>query len=98
SPVMRPSRPNGVLNQGTPAYGYDPYRVVDTSIRRSAAERRTHWLKRSLDVSTIAYSARVRSIAASAADSATSNAFVGTGRCCRSQRIAHESTTGEWGA
>ena len=52
--VMTPSRPNGVLNQGTPAYGYWPWGVALTSMRRSAAERRTHWLNRSLEVSIVA--------------------------------------------
>ena len=32
---MIPSRPNGVLNHGTPAYGYGPYGVLETSMRRS---------------------------------------------------------------
>ena len=36
---MIPSRPNGVLNHGTPAYGYSPYGVSETSMRRSAIER-----------------------------------------------------------
>src|SRR4029453_10977880 len=49
SAVITPSRPNGVLNQGTPAYGYWPWGVALTSMRRSAAERRTHSLNRSLE-------------------------------------------------
>ena len=42
SAAMMPSRPNGVLNHGTPADGYRPCGVLDTSIRMSAADLRTH--------------------------------------------------------
>ena len=75
---MMPSRPNGVLNQGTPAYGYGPYFVSATSMRRSAAERRTHWLNRSLDVSIVAYSVRSASNAPLHSDCASSNVRFGT--------------------
>ena len=54
SAVMIPSRPKGVLNHGTPAYGYGPCGVRDTSILMSAAARRTQKLKRSLELSTSA--------------------------------------------
>ena len=36
---MRPSRPNGVLNQGKPAYGYGPVGSELTSICRSETAR-----------------------------------------------------------
>ena len=39
---MIPSRPNGVLNQGTPAYGYAPCGVSVTIICRSETERAIH--------------------------------------------------------
>ena len=39
---MIPSRPNGVLNQGTPANGYGPWRVCEIIIIRSDAEREIH--------------------------------------------------------
>ncbi len=49
--VMMPSRPNGELNQGTPAYGYGPLGVLVSIICRSAAERVSHSLNCSLAVS-----------------------------------------------
>src|SRR5580692_3356364 len=48
--VMMPSRPNTVLNHGTPAYGYGPSGLPSISIRRSAAERVNHAVKLSLVV------------------------------------------------
>jgi len=41
---MMPSRPNGALNQGTPAYGYGPAGVSVIIICRSASERVIHSL------------------------------------------------------
>ncbi|MGH8654211.1 MAG: hypothetical protein ACREYE_19510, partial [Gammaproteobacteria bacterium] len=37
--VIMPSRPNAVLNHGTPAYGYAPCGMLVVNIRRSAEER-----------------------------------------------------------
>ena len=45
-----PSRPNGALNQGTPAYGYGPQEVRVVIIARSAADRRTQASKSSLEL------------------------------------------------
>ena len=46
---MIPSRPKGVLYQGTPAYGYSPCGFRVSSIRRSDVERSSHSSKRPLD-------------------------------------------------
>ncbi len=46
---MIPSRPKGVLYQGTPAYGYSPSGFLVSSIRRSDVERSSHSSKRPLD-------------------------------------------------
>ena len=42
SATISESRPNGVQNHGTPAYGIGPCAVGTVSIARSAAERRIH--------------------------------------------------------
>src|SRR5205823_9846639 len=49
SAVIMPSRPNGVLNHGTPAYGYGPYGVWVTIMCTSDAARSAQSLNRSLD-------------------------------------------------
>src|SRR5262249_7236599 len=49
SAVMMPSRPNTVLNHGTPAYGYAPYGVSVNSISTSASDRLSQLLNGTLD-------------------------------------------------
>jgi hypothetical protein len=56
--VMIPSRPNGVLNHGRPAYGYGPKSVFVVSICRSAIARPIHDVICGFDVSTRHWSAR----------------------------------------
>ena len=51
--VMMPSRPNAVLNHGTPAYGYGPLGVAVIIIRTSEMERSIQSLSDWLDVATI---------------------------------------------
>ncbi len=48
--VTMPSRPKGVLYQGTPAYGNGPSGLSLVSITRSAAERAIQSLNWSLEV------------------------------------------------
>src|SRR5262245_24850210 len=65
--VMMPSRPNTVLNQGTPAYGYAPSAVSVVIMRTSALERVIHSLNLASEVSIDAYCRRYRSSRAESA-------------------------------
>ncbi len=70
---MIASRPNGVQNHGTPAYGNAPSRVSVVIIARSAVERAIQSLNAGLDVRTLASSCVKRSIVARAERAASSN-------------------------
>ena len=52
SAVINPSRPNGVLNHGIPAYGYTPYAVSVSIIRKSPADRLIQRLRLSFELTT----------------------------------------------
>jgi hypothetical protein len=49
---MMPSRPKGVLNHGTPAYGYNPSRRSVVIIVISPADLVSHWLNASFELIT----------------------------------------------
>src|SRR6185436_7156299 len=59
SAVQIPSRPKGVLNHGTPAYGYGPWAVRVTVMWRSAIERSSQSLKAEFDVTIVESRARL---------------------------------------
>src|ERR671910_151945 len=50
--VTIPSRPNGVLNHGMPAYGYKPNGVSVSIMCRSALDRLNHRLRLSFELTT----------------------------------------------
>ena len=57
---MMPSLPNGVLNHGTPAYGYGPCAVSLVISRTSASDCVIQPLNWSFDVEMCAYSRWIR--------------------------------------
>ena len=95
SPVTTPSRPNGVLNHGTPAYGYGPYFVVGDQhpqIGGRASHPLVEPLARRLDRRVLGF-ARLRA-RSSTPTALASNVRLGTRRPSRSQRMAIASETG----
>src|SRR5688572_17203689 len=73
--VINPSRPNGVLNHGMPAYGYDPCGVSVSIICRSALERTSQRLNIALELSTRQLDDVCEARRARVDDSAWSKAF-----------------------